>query len=269
MGSTDQQATSQKPEYLTKKVILNGQFVTLYSLNGQTWLSSPEEIPEVMARLENTRVTLTPEQQEVQEQEESKEAAPGEKKAADKKAGDKAQGVAQPPIQLASKYRLKGPKPRPILRQNGMVFKGTPVEPISSSEVQVKVADGKAQQKAPKGLKQKAKLKAPVLAEARAAAAAAKVAAKGKGKKGSVVEALKQAAGKQAPLSKQTKQSSLVKAALAAKKAKAAAPAAKATKASPKKAQPAKKPSAAKLQPKAAKSAAKKKGKAPAPRRSR
>lgn len=260
MGSAEQPATGQKQEYLTKKVNLNGHLVTLYSLNGHTWLSSPEEIPEVMARLENARVTLTPEQQgdaEAAEGDKEKGAErvagkkasekPGDKKAADAKANEKGNAPQAPAVQLASKYRLKGPKPRPILRQNGMVFKGTPVETFSASEVQVKAAEGKAQQKAAKGAKAKAKLKAPVLAEARAAAKAVAAAAKLKGKKAAQPVAQKVAKGKQP--------------AVAAKVAKTAALAkvpAKSAKVPAKTAQPIKKPNAAKPKAKAAKPAAKK-----------
>ena len=266
MGSTEQQASGQQQqEYLTKKVKLNGQFVTLYSLNGQTWLSSPEEIPEVMARLENTRITLSAEgQDEGEEPAEGQEAKPDEKKAAEKKPAEKA--PPPPPVQIASKYRLKGPKPRPILRQNGMTFKGTPVEPFSASEVQVKAAPAKGTPKNAKVAKAKgkAKLTAPVLSETRAAAAAAAKAAAlaaAKAKKAAEKAALKAAAqknskGKTVPV--------------VAKSSKAPAPkAAKAiSKAAPKRPAPsAKKPVAAKPgRAKASKPAAKK-GKGGAKRR--
>lgn len=180
MGSIEQQTSGQqKLEYMTKKVSLNGQLVTLYSLNGQTWLSSPEEIPEMMARLDNARITLNSEGQEGADLSKEEEGTADEKKSADKKADDKkAADKAQPTapvVQGASKYRIKGPKPRPILRQNGMIFKGTSIEPFSASDVQVKPAPIKAPQKNVKGAaaKVKVKLKAPVLSEARAAAKAA------------------------------------------------------------------------------------------------
>lgn len=156
MATTEQEVVVSKKEYLTKKVKVNGQFVTLYSANGQTWLSSPEEIPEIMARLENNRVTLA-------------EAAPPEGGPAPDKAAAPTAKPAEKPLSpvapatsIASKYRLKGPKPRPILKQNGMVFKGTPVEPFSASEVSVEV------QKKPvvkSGKEVRAKLKAPVRAD--------------------------------------------------------------------------------------------------------
>jgi hypothetical protein len=109
--------------------MINGQFVTLYSVNGVTWLSSPEDIPDTMARLDNTRVTL------------SEEKAPeGEKGQKDEK-GEKAEKAAAPaPKPQGSQYRMKGPKPRPILRQGGKVVEGTPIEPISASSVNIKGA---------------------------------------------------------------------------------------------------------------------------------
>ncbi len=102
-----------RQEYLSKKVSINGQTVTLYSSNGQTWFSSPEEIPEVMARLDNTRVLLN-----------------------DPK-GETPPVLAPKPT--SAKYRIRGPKPRPILHQEGGPITGTPVEPISSSTLEVKV----------------------------------------------------------------------------------------------------------------------------------
>lgn len=158
MASTEQQVSTPKQEYLTKKVMVNGQFVTLYSLNGQTWLSSPEEIPEVMARLENSRITLA----EAAKEGSATAASPEAAKAPDRPAAPVVPSPAAPPTTLASKYRIKGPKPRPILKQNGLVIKGTPVEPFSASEVQVS-----PQQKAPpKAAKDaRAKLKAPVRSE--------------------------------------------------------------------------------------------------------
>ena len=45
-------------EYMTKRVSLNGETVTLYSLNGVTWISTPDELPSLMERLENARITL-------------------------------------------------------------------------------------------------------------------------------------------------------------------------------------------------------------------
>lgn len=117
MNTHDGSKGSKEQEYLSKKVLVNGQFVTLYSINGQTWLSSPEEIPELMARLENARIMLTnPEKAEG-------DAPPAKAPAAD----------AQAPKVAQNKYRMKGPKPRPILKQGGVVIKGTPIEPISAS----------------------------------------------------------------------------------------------------------------------------------------
>ena len=120
--------------YLSKRVMINGQFVTLYSANGVTWLSSPEDIPNTMARLDNTRVTLTDEKAaEGDKGEKAEKGDKGEK-------GDKEKQAAPPPKLQGSQYRMKGPKPRPILRQGGKVVEGTPIEPISASSVNIKGA---------------------------------------------------------------------------------------------------------------------------------
>lgn len=120
--------------YLSKRVMINGQFVTLYSVNGVTWLSSPEDIPDTMARLDNTRITLTDEK--------AAEAEKGEKgdKGEKVEKGKEKVAAAPPPKPQASQYRMKGPKPRPILRQGGKVVEGTPIEPISASSVNMKGA---------------------------------------------------------------------------------------------------------------------------------
>ncbi|MEY4701824.1 MAG: hypothetical protein RL326_2011 [Pseudomonadota bacterium] len=121
MNTHDGSKGSKEQEYLSKRVLVNGQFVTLYSLNGQTWLSSPEEIPELMARLDNTRIMLS-----------NPEKPEGEAQQA------KPQSAEPPAAKTASnKYRMKGPKPRPILKQGGVVIKGTPIEPISASNTVV------------------------------------------------------------------------------------------------------------------------------------
>jgi hypothetical protein len=112
MSVQDSFSGEGRQEYLSKKVSINGQTVTLYSSNGQTWFSSPEEIPEVMARLDNTRILLN----------EPKGEAP-----------------AAAPKPTSAKYRIRGPKPRPILQQEGGPITGTPVEPVSSSTLEVKV----------------------------------------------------------------------------------------------------------------------------------
>jgi hypothetical protein len=120
--------------YLSKRVMINGQFVTLYSANGVTWLSSPEDIPNTMARLDNTRVTLTDEKAaEGDKGEKTEKGDKGEK-------GDKEKQAAPPPKPQGSQYRMKGPKPRPILRQGGKVVEGTPIEPVSASSVNIKGA---------------------------------------------------------------------------------------------------------------------------------
>ncbi len=171
MTTQDQAAGGQTGEYLSKKVIVNGQFVTLYSSNGHTWLSSPEELPEVMARLENIRISMTDLKGQVMGLG-AKSEAKGEAKGSEVKAeGEKppvASAPSEPVISNPSKYRMKGPKPRPILRQGGVVVKGISVEPFSASTVQVKVEAQKPTQKAAP------KLKAPVKS-------AVKVLAKGSG----------------------------------------------------------------------------------------
>lgn len=131
MSAQDSSSGDQSQQYLSKRVMINGQFVTLYSVNGVTWLSSPEDIPDTMARLDNTRITL------------NEEAAPeGEKGKGEKgDKGDKAEKAAAPPPKApGSQYRMKGPKPRPILRQGGKVVEGTPIEPVSASSVNIKGA---------------------------------------------------------------------------------------------------------------------------------
>lgn len=122
LRDSNQDSTEQK--YISKKVMINGQFVTLYSVNGQTWLSSPEDIPALMERLENARVTLNA-AKKLAEGEEAKVAKPEDK--------DKKKAPEAPERELSTKYRAKGPKPRPILRQDGVVIQGTPIEPISAS----------------------------------------------------------------------------------------------------------------------------------------
>jgi hypothetical protein len=129
MSAQESSSGDQQQNYLSKRVMINGQFVTLYSANGQTWLSSPEEIPDMMARLDNTRVILG----------EAKDPEGDKKDSKDDKAGKEKEAapVAKAP---GSQYRMKGPKPRPILRQGGKVVEGTPIEPISGSAVNIKGA---------------------------------------------------------------------------------------------------------------------------------
>lgn len=123
MNFRESSGESVDGKYLSKRVMVNGQFVTLYSANGQTWVSSPEEIPALMDRLDNARVSLTP----------GEKVAEGEPAAApvNPEPVEEEKPVVQKALQ--TKYRMKGPKPRPILRQGGVVIKGTPVEPISAS----------------------------------------------------------------------------------------------------------------------------------------
>lgn len=134
--SAHEQSSGEQPQYLSKRVMINGQFVTLYSTNGVTWLSSPEDLQDTMARLENTRVTLG-DVKPGEGDEKSDKSEKGEK--GDK--GAKAEKVAAPPPKLpGSQYRMKGPKPRPILRQGGKVVEGTPIEPVSASSLNMKGA---------------------------------------------------------------------------------------------------------------------------------
>lgn len=128
--SAHEHTSGEQPQYLSKKVKINGQFVTLYSTNGLTWLSSPEELQDTMARLENTRVTLG-----------DGKPAEGDDKSEKNEKGEKGEKAAAPPPKLpGSQYRMKGPKPRPILRQGGKVVEGTPIEPVSASAMNMKGA---------------------------------------------------------------------------------------------------------------------------------
>jgi len=128
MDFRDSNQGSQGSKYISKRVTINGQYVTLYSSNGQTWVSSPEDLPALMERLENARITLNT-AEKVAEGEGSKAAKPDSKE----KEGQEPKAKEQPEKILQTKYRVKGPKPRPILRQDGVVIKGTPIEPVSAS----------------------------------------------------------------------------------------------------------------------------------------
>ena len=132
MSAPDSSSGEQKQQYLSKRVMINGQFVTLYSVNGVTWLSSPEDIPDTMARLDHTRVILTDEK--------AAEAAKDAKGEKGEKESKEKQAAAPPPKPQGSQYRMKGPKPRPILRQGGKIVEGTPIEPVSASSVNIKGA---------------------------------------------------------------------------------------------------------------------------------
>jgi hypothetical protein len=142
MANREPNSSELSPTYLSKKVLVNGQPVTLYSKNGITWLSSPDEIEDVMARLDNTRILLN----------DVKGDKPDKDKKDDKSdkrdTGGKEQSADEPALAVASqkptagaRYRMKGPKPRPILKQDGVAIMGTPVAPISASTVQMKVGD--------------------------------------------------------------------------------------------------------------------------------
>jgi hypothetical protein len=236
MSSQDSQKDSSEAQYLSKRVLVNGQFVTLYSSNGQTWLSSPEEIPELMARLDNARIMLA--------SGEKPEVAEGAKP-------QKTDGAAEQPVpaKLASnKYRMKGPKPRPILRQGGAVIMGTPVEPISASSTVVTMSPSEESDSK------------PVVGSKAAGGAKAKAAptavAKGKGMPAAKVnaapvgKAAKSPSSKVAPV-KAVKPSAAVKPAPVAAAKKVAAKATVQTKAAPV-AKQAQSKAKAKPQPKAA-----------------
>ncbi len=134
MSAQDSLSGDQSQQYLSKRVMINGQFVTLYSVNGVTWLSSPEDIPDTMARLDNTRVTLN------EEKAPEGEKAKGDTQEKGAKGEKVEKAAAVPPRAPGSQYRMKGPKPRPILRQGGKVVEGTPIEPVSASSVNIKGA---------------------------------------------------------------------------------------------------------------------------------
>lgn len=158
MNFRDSNQNTIEVKYISKRVMVNGQFVTLYSANGQTWLSSPEDIPALMERLDNARVTLNT-AEKVAEGEAAKVAEPEAKTKPEDKTKKEPQQEA-PERALSAKYRMKGPKPRPILRQDGVVIKGTPIEPISASTTvmsfssDVKIAeDGKPAAKSAKSAK--------------------------------------------------------------------------------------------------------------------
>jgi len=137
MGTSDNSSKCNGGgDYLTKQVLLNGQFVTLYSLNGHTWLSSPEDIPALMDRLENERMALF-NGEKASQTDESKEKE-GEKSAEKSNAAP------------STKYRMKGPKPRPILEQNGKIFKGPAVEPVSASDMVMKFSSDLPEGEAPR-----------------------------------------------------------------------------------------------------------------------
>jgi hypothetical protein len=240
-GSTD----SSEPKYLTKKVVLNGQIVTLYSINGATWLSSPDQLPDVMARLDNTRILLT-----------------------DPKAAAE-QGItapSAPPKSTGARYRMKGPKPRPILQPDGTLL--PPSERLAAPAVDTEVkltadnvevlddspAERIRQLRAPK----EAAKKAEIASKKQAATKATKAVAPQKG------APVKDPPAKQAPIkgvkAPMSKGSHTKSVELKGKSAKSSAKAQPAPKASSSK-EPAKKVKPGKV--KSAKATAKPSGKAP------
>lgn len=151
-------SSDPKTGYLCKKVLVNGQTVTLYSLNGQTWLSSPEQLPEIMERLDCTRILLNDPKAEEQG---------GDEKSA-KPAPVPAPALIKPSM---PKYRMRGPKPRPILDQGGGAISGPPVESVPASALEVKLPTHPIQRDSEGGaeLAQPKKLVAPVSKGARPA----------------------------------------------------------------------------------------------------
>lgn len=141
MNFRDSNPGAQEAKYISKRVMINGQYVTLYSSNGQTWLSSPEDLPALMERLENARITLNT-AEKVAEGEGIKAA----KSDSDDKEKKEDKEKEQPEKVMQTKYRLKGPKPRPILRQDGVVIKGTPIEPVSASNTIVTFSSDQAEE---------------------------------------------------------------------------------------------------------------------------
>jgi hypothetical protein len=121
----DSASSDLETGYLSKKVLVNGQTVTLYSQNGLTWVSSPEQLPEIMERLDGTRILLHDPQEE---------AASGSDET---KAAVKQQPVSVKPT--VPKYRMRGPKPRPILDQGEGAISGPAVEPVPASLLEVKL----------------------------------------------------------------------------------------------------------------------------------
>jgi hypothetical protein len=103
---------------MSKKVVINGQTVTLYSLNGVTWLSTPDQLSDTMARLDNTRILLH-----------------------DPKTGEvtAAPAPAPAPKATAARYRMRGPKPRPILQPDGTLAPVVEREPVAATETQVQI----------------------------------------------------------------------------------------------------------------------------------
>lgn len=146
MATRETHSAELPPTYLSKKVMVNGQPVTLYSKNGLTWLSSPEEIEDVMARLDNTRILLNDVKGDKSEKD--KKDDKGDTGGKEKSADEPALAVASQKPTAGARYRMKGPKPRPILKQDGVAIMGTPVAPISSSTVQMKVGEDDGEDKA-------------------------------------------------------------------------------------------------------------------------
>jgi hypothetical protein len=132
MNFRDSSQDSNSANYITKRVLLNGQFVTLYSINGQTWLSSPEDIPALMERLDNARVTLSSGDKDKEGANENGAKATADT-SKDKKVVEGGGDDEASKRPLATKYKVKSPRPRPILRQDGMVITGIPVDPVSAS----------------------------------------------------------------------------------------------------------------------------------------
>jgi hypothetical protein len=229
MANRETHSAELPPTYLSKKVMVNGQPVTLYSKNGLTWLSSPEEIEDVMARLDNTRILLNDVKGEKTEKDKKDEKSDtgGKEKAAD----EPSLAVASQKPTAGARYRMKGPKPRPILKQDGVAIMGTPVAPISASTVQMKVGDDEdveavaaASTSAKKPVDKKASLKREATKGKTAATAVSKLAkALSKVVPETAKAAKKSAVAAQSKAPKAAKKLEVVKAKLAKPTKKAAA----------------------------------------------
>lgn len=114
MQRQDAQNTAETTSYLSKSVMVNGQPVTLYSTNGITWLSSTEELHEVMDRLDNTKIRLH---------------------------DPKGEATPLAPKPTAARYRLRGPKSRPILEQEGrrVTASAIPETPIARPQYRLDI----------------------------------------------------------------------------------------------------------------------------------
>ena len=63
---------AKKQKYLTKKTKFGGQEITLYSLDGLTWSTRPNELQAIMDRHANERILLEAGKEDSEEAEDSK-----------------------------------------------------------------------------------------------------------------------------------------------------------------------------------------------------